>query len=244
MNSFERGAIPSPEKWQPYKAAFDTPEKVERIKDRTQNLIDEIVATKPDVLFFIDRSARPLSYMLRDAWDESKYGALPKIKFLNIGREKGELLGWSEIPPSDEEAAKKYWDVLDSSDYVKKVIQDVRGDFKPTKDFIGRRKMGSLMIVDDFSESGFSVNLAEQFLTRHFPTTKVFSHLFFDRADEAIFHKDGWNGVWLPWHTDKSYTLLSEEDVPNQVTAKVESDPKKRANGVALREEIRGIFKK
>jgi len=78
----------------------------------------------------------------------------------------------------------------------------------------------------------------------HFPGEKMDFRIFFDEDDKKIFYKEGWHGVYLPWNTDKSYTLLAEEfsENSNKVIAAPERDIKKRSKGLALKNEINEIF--
>jgi hypothetical protein len=247
LSPFDRIPTPQPEQLKTtqedgkYKPVFDTPKKIECIKERTQELIEDIIKNKSKILFFLDRSARPYSYMLQIAWDEDKYGPMPKIKFLNIGREKGEVLGFYGGPPphidydNDEEwiaAVEDYWNKLDSKDYISNIKIDISNDPKD-----------SIMIVDDCESSGFTMGLARSFIDHHFPERKNRSHLFFKDEDKKIFNgnKEA-NGIIMPWYDDKSYTLLSDEEDPTKVIAKAERNSKKRSKGIALRKEIKQLF--
>ena len=54
--------------------------------------------------------------------------------------------------------------------------------------------------------------------------------------------KEGWRGTHLPWNTDKSYTLLSEEENSAKFIAFPERDRALREKGVELKKEINAIF--
>lgn len=232
-----------PEKAEAYRPVFDTPEKIELFKKRTQEMIERVIDENTDVLVFMDRSSRPLAWALQAAWDKEKLGRdMPKIKFANIGREKGELVEWMDQPPLRysfdteaewQEAVEEYWSGLDSADYVEKLSRDI-------KDVIDQR--GKIMIVDDWSQSGFSLGLAGSFFRRNFPRNQISSATYFDWGDDQVFHNDKWNGIYLPWQEDKSYTLMGDDTDPSKVTASVERDPARRQKGLALRREIKDIF--
>lgn len=260
MSKFEQQSIEQKERR--YVPVFDTSEKIALIKERAEGLIENILKEKPDVLFFMDRSARPLAYILRKAWDESKYGKLPKIKFVNIGREKGSVLGFSGMLPSRYDDDKKrlktqaewekdvaaYWGKLDSDDYVEKVRKDIYKSLKKTISADGRVRRGKFMLIDDDIVSGYSMDLARKFFNRHFRFADVVSDSFFKKADREVFHApEGvgpWNGIYLPWHYDKSYTLMGDDEEPRSVVARPERDKSKRATGIALRKEIDAIFER
>ena len=98
------------------------------------------------------------------------------------------------------------------------------------------------MLVDDYSVSGFSLELANSFFANHFSDMPRASYLFLKRQDETVFKKEGWRGTHLPWNTDKSYTLLSEEENSAKFIAFPERDRALREKGVELKKEINAIF--
>ncbi len=244
-----------------YTPVFDTPEKVERVKTRISELIDQIKEEEPDVLFFMDRSARPLSWMLREAWDDETDGKLPAIKFVNIGREKMDVLrGNYDGAPANEysfefeddegnidtEKYKKsvddYWAAFNSDKYIEKVRRDITGKFHDTEDMFGTNLHGNIMIVDDFESSGYSLRTARGFFEKHFPESYIGTYPCFKEEDVKMFGKEDHVGLFLPWKDDKSYTLLAEEEADG-VVANPERDPEKLKNALELKKEIKNIFK-
>lgn len=226
-----------------YRPAFESPEKQECLRQRTADLIERVMEENIQTLVFMDRSARPLSWALRAAWDKERLGRdLPKIKFVNIGREKADILGYQGSAPGRYEfgsevewqgAVEEYWRKLDSDDYVAALKRDLG------QDALHREQ---ILLVDDWSESGYSIGVAKDFFRRHLPKNPVHSHSFFQREDLKLFNKKDWNGIYLPWSQDKSYTLMADDADPSSVTAAVERDPARRAKGLALRREIEDIF--
>ncbi|MFA4930408.1 MAG: hypothetical protein WC570_00895 [Patescibacteria group bacterium] len=74
---------------------FDTPEKIDAIRQRTFELVDKIADQKIDMLIFMDKSARPISWMLKAAWgktEKTKAKKLPQIRYTNIGQEKLDMM--------------------------------------------------------------------------------------------------------------------------------------------------------
>lgn len=248
MNEME-----NPKKIENTEARVFNEEQTEKIKERTKELIEEVIAVKPQMIVFMDRGARPLAWMLRAAW--SKYASkheMPKIRFVNIGREKGEYINFRSMPyredyNSEEKYLKEvrdFWFKFDTKE-SKKYIDKLKKDIKP---IIQRSKFdeeGGIMLVDDYSVSGFSLELANLFFANHFPNMPRASYLFLKRQDESVFKKkEGWSGTHLPWNTDKSYTLLSEEENPDKFIALPERDAFIKEKGLALKQEIKKIFNK
>jgi hypothetical protein len=233
-----------------YKPAFDTPEKVECIRTRTRELIEHIKEGDVDVLFFMDRSARPLSVMLREAWQDDD-GVMPKIKFLNIGREKIGVLGgdhhelrkrYDEDDGEWKVRVKEYWDKLDSSGYLEEVTKDVRRGLKEGGGEVGEKIKGTFMLVDDVKGSGFSIDTARDFMEYSFPDALIAEHIVFNDEDGDVFKRTHSGATWLPWNSDKTYTLMSEDEDLKGVTANVETDSEKRAVGLMFRKEVKQIF--
>lgn len=221
------------------------------IIERTKELIEEVIAVNPQMIIFMDRGARPFAWMLRAAWN--KYAPkheIPKIRFVNIGREKGEYINFRSMPYREDynseekylNEVKDFWAKFDT-DESKKYIKKIKKDINPVAKKNRFDEEGGILLVDDYSVSGFSLELANSFFANHFPNMPKSSYLFLKRQDEPAFKKEGWNGTHLPWNTDKAYTLLSEEkDTPERLTATPERDKKLREKGLVLKKEIEKIF--
>lgn len=241
--------IESPQNKENMEARVFNEEQRKIIKERTKELIEEVVAVKPQMIIFMDRGARPLAWMVRAAWGlYAPKHEMPKIRFVNIGREKGECIDFRSMPyredyNSEEEYQKKvrgFWSKFDTEE-SKKYIDKLKKDIKPVIKNRFDEKNG-IMLVDDYSVSGFSLELANSFFAHHFPDMPKSSYLFLKRQDESVFKKEGWIGTHLPWNTDKSYTLLSEEENPDKFIARAERSPALREKGLALKQEIEKIF--
>lgn len=239
-----------------YKPVFDTPEKNERIRQRIEDTIDEIIYHDVKVIFFLDRSARPIYWMIKAAWDAKKIGRpMPKVKFLNIGSEKRKVLGsqdqpqeWNFASESEHQAAvKEHWAKLNSADYLAKVKKDISPLLTDEGvDVFNKPYKGRVMVIDDISISGVTMRMATEFLQHHFPGVKVYDHALLNQHDEDVFPPLS-GGMWtnFSWNSDadKDYTLMSPQDDPLEVVAKPELDKNKRKKGLGLKREIEGIFK-
>lgn len=223
---------------------------------RTKDLIDIIVKNERGVIFFLDRSARPLAWALQAAWP--KYAGdrpMPKIKFINIGREKGDLVGWGSGPQDYEfdsraefkKAREIFWSKFDWEKYVSRVRSDIANalsdvdelDAFANNEFIDFQ---AALIVDDFLVSGFTQGLAQDFLVEHFPGMSFNTHTFFSEEDTKAFHNSAWNGAYAPWTGEKAYTLMGDDHHPESLTSTPERDLEKRKKGLALKREIVSLF--
>ncbi len=265
-NSFE--SLPSVEVEKRSNVVFDSMEKRERIVARSLEIVDDIAARNSKIIVFPDRSARPISWMIREAWkarfpDE----AAPKMLFVNIGREKvawadGYLPGMSghKLWSSDEEFFEDFDDEFNVGPYLKAIQGSIDALDEEAENMEARAELTDenephLLVLDDFANTNLSVGLTMAFFRHHFPNIEVKHDIFFENVDDRIFAKKGWDGAFMPWYEDKSYTLLSEEDgefiaedttVPSgtttAITAEVERDVERRKKGLDLKREIRELF--
>jgi hypoxanthine phosphoribosyltransferase len=229
-------------------AIFNEKQK-EILKERVAEIIREVIDTNAKLIVFLDRSARPIAWMIRAAWDQLAQGKeLPNMRFVNIGREKIERLKAEELKGLDddefwERITRKFWEQTSHKEYIEKMKKGLAGVFHSTDSASGARE--SIMIVDDYSETGHSLRLAAEFFTKHFPNEEIHvaQLLWPTDRDDFPYSGDGWwNGTHLPWNSDKSYTLLSEEDAASDLSARAERDPRKRQKGLLLKEEIKKMF--
>ncbi|MEK7159809.1 MAG: hypothetical protein AAB575_02765 [Patescibacteria group bacterium] len=237
--------------------AFDTPEKIATIKNHAEIMIDRIHFEKPSALVFLDRAARPISWILVEAW-KKRYPKekLPPIKYIDIGPVKRRLAKeapadgrnnlfdpnqgldnyfdkneWHERTINSEKT-KKIWQKLEVDDVLKKMSPDLNG------------KNGTVLIIDDYPGSGRTAQLAQDFLKFHFPDIRFETDTFFNEIDVMNFNKKNFMGTALPWNTEKEYTLMAgdEADEDNRILAKTEKDIEKRKKGLALKQEIKELF--
>lgn len=206
---------------------FFTEEQKELIRLRTRELISRIVKSRVGIVVFLDRSGRPLEWMMRYGWREYGEGYdLPKIKFANIGREKKDIFDFA--PPTSEEYANDYFD---------KVQKDLNS---------GNEYGGAILVVDDFPSSGFSTITARSLFEHYFPHASVQSYIFFRGVDEKVFPKPDsnmswWGGPYFPWIEDKAYLVKEHHDRRSLVTER-EDDPQRRKQGLIFKKSIEQIF--
>jgi len=109
---------------------------------------------------------------------------------------------------------------------------------------------GKVMIVDDYEGSGRTKNLAKDILRHNFPDLTLATHSFLNDMDAILFRapkplRGAWVGPWMPWNTDKSLALMDPVDEKEiKIMRKPLSDAAARQGGLALRREIKEIFRK
>ncbi len=139
----------------------------------------ERVVRRPDVVIWLDKSARPVEWLTRNLWDtlaaDSETGEvppMPKSRFVNIDREQ-----WvNTVDPSG--TGKMEIDLVDQS-----VVRSLRSIFVEPKykqvldetieaapaELDGK----TILIIDEVKSSGRTLDIAKKFFERAFPTTAV-----------------------------------------------------------------------
>lgn len=142
---------------------------------RTERLIDDVVETRPDFLIFLDKSARPVSWLVEGMWESVARGVKkPQIQFLNIDREQ-----WRDTVGSNAT-------YIDADRIDQNRINELHALFavKPVRD----NREGSVrhsvadeptifddkkvMIVDEVRATGDTLDMAKAILRRAFPKTE------------------------------------------------------------------------
>lgn len=136
------------------------------------------VEQKPfDNVIFLDKSARPVSWLVRALWDRLAFDEdgsqtpMPKMNFLNIDREQ-----W--IGSVDEEGTG----LVDVSHLSPSIIRSLRSIFvvpnhkgpkidEAIDDAPATIDNKNVLIVDEVRSTGRTMNIARKLLNRAFPTT-------------------------------------------------------------------------
>ena len=157
---------------------FTLPSQRERelLAVRTQDLITEIDQVQADALVYCDQSARPLYILLEEMWRQQKPDLpLPSISFMNLGSEtvravhknfKGEIEDLSEI---------EFASSLGGAEMVR-----VR------KKYQYLRAARSILIVDEYTQSGASLKTAKRCLEVLFPQAEVAAFAYADSSSELF----------------------------------------------------------
>jgi hypothetical protein len=152
---------------------LDSPEiRVEYIK-LTDELIYKLVTQETDAAIFLDKSARPVAWLVKVLWPilapvNPKTGEqfkLPDIHFLNIDREQwGAILGRSE----DSEGG------IDIKRLPSERLKELRQIFAPVISFSKESDKSlftdkKVMVIDELRQSGDTLDMAKKILEQAFP---------------------------------------------------------------------------
>jgi hypoxanthine phosphoribosyltransferase len=155
----------------------------------TDNLIRQMVEQETDVAVFLDKSARPVAWLMHALWDQlaprkpdgSSYPE-PAIKFLNIDREQwGAIVGDNETSRIDIKAIPQK-----RIDELKKVMApvdellDEKGPAPETSLLTGKK----VMVIDEISASRATLNISEGILKRAFPDAAITATAWMDGQAE------------------------------------------------------------
>lgn len=134
----------------------------------------ESVTEKPTKVIFLDKSARPLAWFIRDLWStlapepgSDEVPKMPDFKFLNIDRHQ-----WrDQLDPNNTQG-------FDAKLLTDEQIEGLRSLYNPRHDgsFDAENEMDDqvIMIVDEVRASGATLDVAQSIIRRAFPTSKVF----------------------------------------------------------------------
>lgn len=155
-----------------------SPEEREQYLHLTDNLIREMVEQETDVAIFLDKSARPVAWMVHALWDQlaprHPDGTVypePAIKFLNIDREQ-----WTAITGNDETGRMNVDEIpADRIEELQKVMTPINEIASedgpaPAKSLLSGK---NIMVVDEISVSRQTLNLSERIIKRAFPDASV-----------------------------------------------------------------------
>ena len=203
----EFGYVPELEK-QPTYEILSNPETRERLKERMERFVEVVHDRKVDALVFLDRSARPLSWMFQDLWngmyqEEKK----PDVKYVNIGTSSHVHDGVAHLLRSRYWGSYDHGTVGSTSDLLRHTVIDAEEKdvwFQTNqiprewqnsmveymevseelqkifqKSFDGK----SVLIVDEMGASGKSQMAALGFFTLAFPDARKWeaTSLFYSR---------------------------------------------------------------
>jgi hypothetical protein len=135
---------------------------------------------KPDVVVWLDKSARPLAWLTKELWpklapdsDSDEVPPMPKFMFVNIDREQWvnsvdpEGAGGVDIERVDQSIIRSLRSIYVEPKYKRNGITE-EIDTAPTQ-LDGK----TILIVDEVRATGRTLDIAKKFYQRAFPTAKV-----------------------------------------------------------------------
>ncbi len=188
--------------------------------ERLSQLIDSAVGDPEnvaDTLVFLDKSARPLAWMMRSFWPylaperknpetgEVEVVPMPAMKFANIDR-----LPWREDPQVE---------IADGGKMREPTEADIRGlrniyQIGSTNELDGK----NVMIIDEQSDSGDTLHVAEVLFSRAFPTAKLRTAAWITHA----FTYDSKSGKKKYMHKEVPvwYPVKDDDNLPDDETGR------------------------
>lgn len=134
---------------------------------------------KPDVVVWLDKSARPLAWLTKEVWPQlaaDKDGNVPDMpdfKFVNIDREQWinqidpEGTGYMNIDRVDQSTLRSLRSVFVNSKDKKNQIGE---HIDSAESYLDNK---TIMVVDEVYASGRTLDIATKFFKRAFPTAYV-----------------------------------------------------------------------
>lgn len=182
-------------------------EKIIKVLDGTdehRDLMDydknAVPLASPDVVIYLDKSARPVSWLVQKFWPDmaDKKAVKPRTKFINIDRddqiwrdiesaEEGDPTSktyrFDRIPKDKVLALRAlfYRGELSESNWKNEVMDDKKSDLANK----------NILIIDEVKFKGQTMKLAQGILKLAFPNSNVTGVYFWDSQPHAVFVGSG-----------------------------------------------------
>lgn len=131
----------------------------------TFDLIEQVIEGDYDTVLFLDKSGRPVSWLMSGLWDSFTDKPKPEIKYVNIDANR--MLGHADdaARPTSEEIAA----YLPSN----KDIDEIRQIYRAGNPDSGNTYLDnkSILVVDEVRVSGATAEITEKLLRASFPST-------------------------------------------------------------------------
>lgn len=139
----------------------------------------EIETRTPDTVIFLDKSARPVSWLMREMWEkyatdaEGKVYDQPDIRYLNIDREQWVnsidpgAVGFMDINKVDQSVIRSLRSIFLSPTQKKDGLTEAI-DTQPSQ-----LDNKVILVVDEVMSSGRTLAIAKKMLQRAFPTASI-----------------------------------------------------------------------
>lgn len=152
---------------------LNDPELRTRYVRYTENLIARLIADKIQHVVFLDKSARPVAWLVKSLWptlgvdEEAKAVSLPEIRFANIDREQwGPVTGRSEDKNGGVDLSRIHPDAIHD-------LQRLFGGLSSDGHDIGSTRTqfdgATVAIVDEVKASGDTLEIATGLFELAFP---------------------------------------------------------------------------
>ena len=176
----------------------------------TDELIRRMAEDHTDTAIFLDKSARPVAWLVNELWDDlaptdKETGVLakkPEIKFLNIDREQwGPYIGRSEDKTGGIDVG---WIPEENINDLRKVFAPIPGNSSTESQTMLTGK--NVMVIDEVRSSGDTLNMAERILCRAFPDANDIKGVYWMLQPAERDSKSGAliSGEVPVWYSDRS----------------------------------------
>ncbi len=143
---------------------IENPEFRKLLKHRVDQLVDRVHNQHDDCVVFLDKSARPISWLFKALWaNRFPADSLPQLRFINVGTGHQARTEPGRIPAMDQEQA----------------------DYQLQQTFGNQFDDKSVLIVDEVRASGQSAASAENIMRHAFSKAKQINHTFIFDASEV-----------------------------------------------------------
>jgi len=194
-----------------------TPELRANYVSLTDELVRVMVQDEIDVVIYLDKSARPLSWMVDELWDqlappadsEGKPYKKPQRKFLNIDREQwGAVLGRSEEREGRIDIRKL---PPERAEELREVFAPVQ-DNNPEHESLFTNK--KILVIDEVMASGDTLEMATGLLDAAFPDAKSIKGIHWMSGTKATSSGARTNTDLPVWYSDREVTgrLVGDRD--------------------------------
>lgn len=190
-----------------------TDELIRKITDGvefTDPVTGEKSVESPDFVVYLDKSARPVSWLVKEFWPKlaatpgEPAPEMPQTRYVNIDRQQwvntvdpgGE--GKMDIGLVDESVVRSLRSIFVG-------VNDKRGGINSDLDDVPTELDGkSVLIVDEVFSTGRTLTIAKKFFERAFPTTKVAGAYWMSGIAQKGFAVG--NADIPVWYKDKDVT--------------------------------------
>lgn len=176
----------------------------------TDALVRKLVENQTDTAIFLDKSARPVAWMVNEMWDilapRNKDGQIakkPTVKFLNIDREQwGAVLGRSE----DEGGYDARRLPSQRLDELRQLYAPIKNQSQPGEVSLLSGK--NVMVVDEVRVSGDTLGMSHDILQLAFPdAASIKGAYWMDGKVTTDARSGGRKNTNLPvWYSDTRVT--------------------------------------
>ncbi len=161
--------------------------------------IENVSTQHPDVLVFLDKSARPASWLFHEMWLRLQPGTPePEVEYINLGREKGKDKGFTGWRAGERQIRHYQKQVKADKVLVRKLREHFAID--SNSNAVSRFDNKSIWIVDEFAQTGRTLLMAqalfEEAFKGHYAGEIEYHNLFSSGTDWA--HKVKLIGITDP----------------------------------------------